>query len=158
MRPHGKAHKSGHMAQVQKEAHKAFSGICAQKVTEAAAFINHGGVRDVYVSNEIVSTRKLTRLAQLAAKPEVRIRLCVDDAGNVQEINRIAKEHDVVFGLVVDVDVGQKRCGVSSPSAAVELAQVYYRHTVQCTLFLGVEILLVHFARTITLCILLILV
>ena len=124
VRPHGKAHKSGQMAELQQSAHKAFSGICAQKVTEAEQFVNHGAVKDIFVSNEIVSSKKLERLARLASLPDVRVRLCVDDEDNVRNISAIAAKHNVVFGVVVDVDVGQKRCGVSGPSEALRLAEV----------------------------------
>ncbi|XP_065191637.1 D-threonine aldolase-like [Sycon ciliatum] len=124
VRPHGKAHKSGQMAQLQAQSHSAFSGICAQKVTEAETFAKLGGVKDVYVSNEIVSRKKLEHLAELASLPEVRIRLCVDNADNVRDISSIAASANVVFGVVIDVDVGQKRCGVSSPSEALQLAEL----------------------------------
>lgn len=42
-------------------------GVCAQKVSEAEALVRCG-VMDVFVSNEIVGTAKLDRLARMARR------------------------------------------------------------------------------------------
>ena len=60
LRPHAKSHKCPDIAKRQM-AHGAI-GICCQKVDEAAAFVE-AGIRDVLVTNEIVTGPKLARLA-----------------------------------------------------------------------------------------------
>ena len=63
-------------------------GVCCQKVAEAEAMVE-GGIADVLVSNEVVGAAKLERLAQLARR--ARIGVCVDDAGNVRDLDAAAQ-------------------------------------------------------------------
>lgn len=125
VRPHAKAHKCGQMAALQLRAHSSrCSGLCAQKLSEAKALVECGAVDDVLISNEIVSPTKLRQLAELAKRPNVRLRICVDDADNVRELGTAAAGCGATIGVLVDVDVGQKRCGVSSPAEALRLAEL----------------------------------
>src|SRR6476661_5629905 len=62
-RPHAKMHKSAAIARLQMQAGAV--GICVQKTAEAEAMID-GGVKDVYITNEVVAPQKLARVAQLA--------------------------------------------------------------------------------------------
>ncbi len=59
IRPHAKTHKSPIIALKQIEL--GAIGVCCQKVSEAEAMVD-GGVRDIFVSNEIVGAQKLARL------------------------------------------------------------------------------------------------
>ena len=125
VRPHAKAHKSGKMAALQLNAHRLrCTGLCAQKVTEARALIESGAVDDVLISNEIVAASKLKQVALLAKRPGVRLRVCVDNPDNVRALSEVAAACHTTIGLLVDVDVGQKRCGVSSPAEALQLAEL----------------------------------
>ena len=63
LRPHAKSHKCPEIA--KRQIALGAIGICCQKVDEAAAFVE-AGIRDVLVTNEIVSATKLARLAVLA--------------------------------------------------------------------------------------------
>ena len=63
IRPHGKAHKCPQLAHLQ-EAIGGCTGICAQTLSEAEAFVE-GGIKDVFVSNQVIGTRKIERLASL---------------------------------------------------------------------------------------------
>ncbi len=119
LRAHAKTHKSPEIARLQIAA--GATGLCCQKVGEAEALVR-GGVSDVLVSNQVVSPKKLRRLAALAR--EARILVCVDDAGNVAEIGGAAREAGSTIECLVEIDVGAGRCGVAPGTPAVALAKV----------------------------------
>lgn len=117
VRAHAKSHKCAVIAQKQ-IAHGAV-GVCCQKVGEAEAMV-HGGVRDVFVSNEIVARGKLVRLAALAR--HARIAVAVDDAENVTLLEEVAADFDVTLDVLVEAQVMPIRCGVRPGEAVVRLA------------------------------------
>ncbi len=117
-RVHAKTHKSADMAKMQIA--KGACGVCCQKVSEAEAMVR-GGVTDVLVSNEVVGERKLRRLAAMAK--EARIIVCADDAGNIDDLNRVAGEYGVILEVLVEIDAGAGRCGVQPGPACVPLAK-----------------------------------
>lgn len=121
LRPHAKTHKSPQIALLQ-IAHGAV-GQCCQKVSEAEVLV-HGGVGDVLVTNEVVGPAKLDRLAKLARS--ARVGLCVDHAEGVREAAEAAARHDVVLDILVELDVGGRRCGVA-PGEAVRIAEMAER-------------------------------
>ena len=62
-RPHAKLHKSALIAPLLE--HAGASGHCVQKISEAEA-LAEGGIRNIFISNEIVAPTKLERVAKLA--------------------------------------------------------------------------------------------
>ena len=80
-----------------------------------------GGIGDVMVSNQVVDPAKIDRLARLAAK--ARILVCVDDAGNVDDLDAAARRHEAEIECLVEIDCGAGRCGVEPGAAALALAQ-----------------------------------
>lgn len=122
LRPHAKTHKSPEIA-LRQIAHGAV-GQCCQKISEAEILVA-GGVGDVLVTNEIASPAKLDRLAVLART--ARIGLCVDHPDGVREAAEAAARHDVVFDVMVEIDVGGRRCGVAPGEAAVRVAEAVAR-------------------------------
>ena len=122
LRPHAKTHKSPEIA-LRQIAHGAV-GQCCQKVGEAEILVA-GGVSDVLVTNEIVGATKLDRLARLAR--EARIGLCVDHVDGVREAAEAAARNDVIFDVLVELDIGSRRCGVAPGEAAVRLAEAVAR-------------------------------
>ena len=117
-RPHAKTHKSPDVARRQIAAGAV--GQCCQKVGEAEVLVA-GGIEDVLVSNQVVGPRKLDRLAALAR--QARIGVCVDDAGNIEDINAAAKRFGSTVEVLVEVDIGAGRCGVMPGAPAVVLAK-----------------------------------
>src|SRR3954469_16775873 len=114
VRAHAKTHKCPDIARRQLAA--GAIGVCCQKVSEAEAMVE-GGIADVLVSNEVVGKAKVARLAELSRK--ARIGVCVDDAGNLADIDRSGAKLDVY----VEIDVGMGRCGVAPGEPAVTLAK-----------------------------------
>jgi 3-hydroxy-D-aspartate aldolase len=117
VRPHAKTHKCVEIARRQLQ--QGAVGICCQKVSEAAVFVD-AGVRDILITNEIVGASKLERLAQLARR--ARIGVCVDNAENVNQLSVAAEAANVVIDVLVEIDVGGGRCGVAPGADAVQLA------------------------------------
>ena len=111
LRPHAKTHKSAIIA--KKQIALGAVGVCCQKVSEAEILVK-GGVPDVLVSNEITGVRKIERLVSLAK--EARIGVCVDNLNNVRELAEAAERGAVHLSVLLEIDVGSKRCGVAPAS------------------------------------------
>jgi D-serine deaminase-like pyridoxal phosphate-dependent protein len=127
IRPHAKSHKCPQIA--LRQIALGAVGVCCQKVSEAEAMVL-GGVNDVLVSNEVVGPPKLRRLAALARQAHVTV--CVDDAGNVDELDMVAREFGVRLDVLVEIDVGAGRCGIAPGTAAVTLGQrIAARHNLR---------------------------
>lgn len=112
LRPHAKTHKSSALARRQIAAGAV--GVCVQKVAEAEA-LARGGVDDLYVSNEVVSAGKLARLAALArdlAARGGRLAVAVDSAEGVRRLAEAVRAAGAEVDVLVEIDVGQGRCGV----------------------------------------------
>ncbi len=122
LRPHAKTHKSAIVAHQQIALGAV--GICCQKVSEAEIMVRDG-IGDVLVSNEIAGAAKLDRLAALAR--HARVAVCVDDIENVAEIAAAAERFDVKLSVLVEIDVGAKRCGVAAGAPALRIASAIAR-------------------------------
>lgn len=121
LRPHLKAHKTPALARRTLELSAgAAVGVCAQKVVEAEAAVA-GGIPDVLVSNQVVCPRKLARLAALA-RGGAAIGLLVDSPAGAAAASAAAVAAGVTLRVLVEVDVGQRRCGVP-PAGALGLAR-----------------------------------
>lgn len=117
IRAHGKAHKCPDIAQQQVAAGAV--GICCQKVSEAEAFVA-GGLTDVLISNQVVGAAKAERVARLALR--CKLAVCVDHPLQVEQLGRACAAAGAVLGILIEVDVGQRRCGVGDETEALALA------------------------------------
>ena len=118
LRAHAKTHKSPDIAARQMALGAV--GMCCQKVSEAEVLVG-GGIGNVLVSNEVAGAAKLNRLAALAKRAKVGI--CVDDAVNVAELEAAAAKAGSRIDVLVEIDVGAKRCGIAPGEPAARLAQ-----------------------------------
>ena len=118
LRPHAKSHKCPEIA--KRQIALGAVGICAQKTSEAEAFVDVG-VGDVLVTNEVVGRAKLDRLARLAKRAKVSV--CCDDAANARDISAAARAAGSTLDVLIEVDVGQHRCGVEPGEPAAALAK-----------------------------------
>jgi len=118
VRAHAKASKSADVSKRQMAL--GAIGVCCQKVAEAEAMVE-GGIPDVLVSNEVVGAAKIARLAQLARR--ARIGVCVDDAGNVKDLDAAARAAGAKLDVYVELEVGMGRCGVEPGEPALALAR-----------------------------------
>jgi 3-hydroxy-D-aspartate aldolase len=118
LRPHSKTHKSPDIA--ARQVALGAVGVCCQKVSEAEIMVA-GGIGDVMVSNEVAGPTKLDRLAALAGKAKITV--CTDDIANVGEIEAAAAKAGTTINVLVEIDVGGRRCGVPAGEPAVRIAE-----------------------------------
>lgn len=119
VRAHGKAHRCPEISRRQIAAGAV--GVCCQKVGEAEGFAE-AGIADILVSNEIVDPAKLDRLARLARR--VRLAVCVDHPDAVAALARACVTAGARIDVLIELDVGQGRCGVTTIDEVVALARV----------------------------------
>ena len=130
-RPHAKLHKSAEIAlQLQRAG---AVGACVQKTAEAEA-LAEGGVHDITITNQVIAHPKLLRVARLAAHLQTqggRLALAVDSAEGVQRLAEAMAQAapQARIDVLVEIDVGQGRCGVSPGAPALALAQAVARLT-----------------------------
>jgi D-serine deaminase-like pyridoxal phosphate-dependent protein len=121
-RPHTKSHKSPLIAKMQ-IAHGA-RGVCCSKLGEAEVMAA-GGVDDIHITTPVVGSDKARRLAQLAAQG--RVSVVVDNADNAAELSVAATALGAVIDVLIEMDVGQGRCGVAGPEQALAVADAIGR-------------------------------
>lgn len=121
LRPHAKAHRCPDIA--LRQIALGAQGVCCQKVSEAACFVA-AGVRDIHISNEVVGTAKLAMLARLAHQAQLTV--CVDNMRALQDLSQALVKEDSTVGVLVELDIGQKRCGVQTPEDALELVRAVH--------------------------------
>ena len=119
LRAHAKTHKSAVVAHQQIA--RGAVGQCVQKVAEAEA-LAWGGVKNILVSNEVVGTDKLNRVAALARI--TTIALCADCAEHVTAIEAAARDNGVNLTVLVEIDVGMNRAGIAAGTEAAALGRM----------------------------------
>jgi D-serine deaminase-like pyridoxal phosphate-dependent protein len=119
LRPHAKTYKATPVfAWMQLRAGAV--GITVSKLSEAEVLAN-SGIGDILIANQVVGERKIQRLAHLAAHTDVIV--AVDSLENAREISRKAQEVGVAVNVLVEVNIGNNRCGVEPHEATHEFVQ-----------------------------------
>ena len=125
LRPHVKAHKTPAIARRQIAAGSCVGLTCAT-VGEAEFVADLAD--DILIANELIGPGKCERAAALAARLRQRtgrqtaLTVAVDSEEGLQHLADAARPAGVTIGVLVDVNVGQERCGVSSADDALSLA------------------------------------
>lgn len=117
LRPHTKTHKVPEIAQLQLD--RGAVGITVAKVGEAETMAD-AGVEDIFIAHEVVGQPKIERLVALADR--VKLSVGVDSVEVAAPLSMAFAQHGMRLPVLIEVDVGLQRCGVS-PSNAVELAR-----------------------------------
>ncbi|MDR5752844.1 MULTISPECIES: DSD1 family PLP-dependent enzyme [unclassified Caballeronia] len=123
LRPHAKAHKSVDIARRQVAAGAV--GVCCQKLSEAYPFAA-AGIESIHVSNEFVGADKVAMAVELAA--HTRLSVCVDSLPQVAVLGLAAAEAGVRIDVLPEIDVGQRRCGVTRPDDLLRLVDAIAQH------------------------------
>lgn len=118
LRAHTKVHRTPIIAHKQVEA--GAKGICCQKVGEAEVMAA-GGIRDIMVTNEIVTPSKIDRLVALSKYADIAVP--VDDFSNAEALSEAARREGVELKVLVDIHMGSGRCGVEPGEPALNLAK-----------------------------------
>jgi D-serine deaminase-like pyridoxal phosphate-dependent protein len=118
LRPHFKAHKTPEIARRQIAAGSCTGLTCATVgEAEVAAKVSN----DILIANEIVDREKCRRAAMLAH--HVVVTVAVDSDTGLEQLSTAATEARVTFDVLVDLNVGQNRCGVAPGDQAVALGK-----------------------------------
>jgi len=118
LRPHAKTHKIPELA--RRQIASGAAGITVAKLGEAEVMIE-AGISDLLIAYPIVGEQKTKRLAGLAER--ARLAVSLDSAEAAQAISEQAQGRGVKIGILVEIDVGFRRCGVEDEQTALELAR-----------------------------------
>jgi D-serine deaminase-like pyridoxal phosphate-dependent protein len=120
LRPHAKIYKATPVfAWMQIRA--GAIGLTVSKLSEAEV-LAASGIQDILIANQVVGTRKLLRLVNLAAYTKVKT--AVDSVENVLALSSAAQARGVELGVLVEVNIGNNRCGVEPFEPSLRLAQI----------------------------------
>jgi len=117
-RPHTKGHKTPAIAHKLLDA--GAIGITCAKLGEAEVMAA-GGIRDILVANQVVGPLKIARLVNLRRHADVMV--AVDHPQHIQAISEAARAVGVEVRVLVEIDIGLRRCGVGPGEPARQLAQ-----------------------------------
>jgi D-serine deaminase-like pyridoxal phosphate-dependent protein len=118
IRPHLKTVKSPHLAHQLLRA--GATGGCVAKVSEAEVMAQ-AGIEDLLITTEIVGKPKLERLVALVQQ-HPHIKVVVDSVLGAQTLNQAMSEAQVSIDVLIDLNVGQNRCGVLPGEQMLTLA------------------------------------
>ena len=108
LRPHAKIYK-GTPVFAWMQLRAGAIGITASKLSEAEVLAT-GGIMDILIANQVVGSRKVRRLVNLAGWTQVKV--AIDSLGNARMISDYAVERGLRVGVIVEVNIGNDRCGV----------------------------------------------
>lgn len=116
LRPHTKTHKIPGIARMQLDS--GCWGITVAKTGEAEVMASEG-IADILVAYPVLGHEKLIRLAELANAH--RITIAVDSLQTATAISEAAIAASSKIGLLAELDVGMRRCGVQTPAEMEQL-------------------------------------
>jgi D-serine deaminase-like pyridoxal phosphate-dependent protein len=122
IRPHAKSHKTPAIAHLQMRA--GAIGQCCQTVGEAEVMA-YAGISDLLIASEVVGEVAIRRTVNLAR--QAKVMTIVDELANVGDLSAAARQYGANLDILVDLDVGQHRCGARSLEQLVELAKAVDR-------------------------------
>ena len=117
LRPHAKAHKCSAVGRIQVE--RGAVGLCCAKLGEAESMAACG-LRNLLVTTPVVGPLKIRRLMELAGSAQIAV--VADHESNIAALSQAATSAGVRLDILVEVDVGQGRTGVTPGQRAGELA------------------------------------
>lgn len=118
LRPHAKTHKSEIIARMQMRAGAV--GIACATVAEAD-MLAAAGINGLLLTAPAMGADKFAHLARINRQHGVAV--VIDHAEQIEGLIACLNPGDPRLPLVVDVDVGQGRTGVTNVAACVRLAQ-----------------------------------
>ncbi len=110
LRPHLKAHKTTALLRLQLAGRDA-AGVTCATAWEAEVAARAGVHEDLLVANEVADPAGLRSLVR-AAQAGARVTVAVDHPRHVELLADAATAAGVGFDVLVEVDVGQGRCGL----------------------------------------------
>lgn len=118
LRPHTKSHKIPELA--KRQIASGATGITVAKLGEAEVMFD-AGLTDILVAYPIVGVEKARRLATMAERANITVALDSEDAA--RGISQAVSARGATTGVLVELDVGFNRCGVTTEAEALTLAR-----------------------------------
>lgn len=118
LRPHTKSHKIPELA--KRQLASGASGITVAKIGEAEVMLE-AGITDILIAYPLVGREKARRLARIAERAALTVSL--DSIEAAKAISQEVSKQNVSINILVELDVGFRRCGVGSENEALSLAQ-----------------------------------
>ena len=115
-RPHVKTHKMTALARTQMEAGAA--GITCAKTSEAEVMAD-AGIKDIFISSCLVDRLHFEKLVRLTRSR--RMSVAVDSREAAQAISQFFSGQKQTMDVLMEIDTGHHRCGVT-PESASDLA------------------------------------
>lgn len=118
-RPHAKTHKSPIVANMQLDAEAV--GVCCAKLGEAE-IMAAAGIPDILITSQVVGRNKLVRLVQAAQNANIMV--VADNEDNISDLSSAAQTAGRPMDILIEIDVGQGRCGVPPGPEATRLVRL----------------------------------
>jgi D-serine deaminase-like pyridoxal phosphate-dependent protein len=118
LRPHTKTHKIPELA--KRQLASGATGITVAKLGEAAVMLD-AGITDMLIAYPIVGPEKTTRLACLAEQANITVSL--DSEEVARGLSEAATREGTKIGVLLELDVGFERCGLSHEADVLALAR-----------------------------------
>ena len=120
-RPVVTSHLCPQIARRQLDAGGTNGGIAVTTLGEAEVFAS-SGFSDILLANEVVTVSKIRRLCALANQTSIGI--AVDNPDNALQLSSGAVEMKVELRVLIEIEAGLGRCGISPGVEAIKLAQM----------------------------------
>jgi D-serine deaminase-like pyridoxal phosphate-dependent protein len=118
LRPHFKNHKAPSLARRQLQA--GAIGITCATLREAEILVQNG-IDNILIANEIAGNTKAEYLAELSKRASVVV--AIDSRASVRDLAMAQTNAKSNLEVIVDIDIGLRRCGVQAGEAALDLAK-----------------------------------
>ncbi|MEQ8953637.1 MAG: alanine racemase, partial [Gammaproteobacteria bacterium] len=119
-RPHAKTHKTPVIAHMQLQTGSV--GICTAKVSEAEAMFN-SGITEILMTTSNVTATKIRRAMNLSESNSGFVQ-ATDSPVNARLLSEAAVARGINAQVVIDVDPGGHRTGITPGQPALALAQL----------------------------------
>jgi len=118
LRPHIKTHKMPAIMELQLRL--GISKFKCATIAEAE-MAAQSGARDVLLAYQLVGPNVARWVRLLKTFPQTNFTTIADDDGVLNNLSRAAAEAQLTFEVLLDIDVGQHRCGIAPGKQALEL-------------------------------------
>lgn len=118
LRPHTKTHKIPELA--KRQIASGATGITVAKIGEAEVMLD-AGITDILIAYPIVGAEKTKRLAKIAESARITVSLDSEEAASA--ISEAASRRGSKVGILIELNVGFDRCGLSNEAEVVLLAK-----------------------------------
>ncbi len=120
LRPHGKTHKSVELARRQISA--GAIGLCTARLGEAEVFAQQG-IGNILITAPLVSPMAIARAIDLIRHGH-DLKLVADHPGPIGALAQAAGQAGMVVQILIDLDIGLHRTGISPDQHAIDLAHL----------------------------------